>query len=598
MQTLSKWKYLFTTQFLGVLNDNFLKNLICFISVFWLETDNKSLVITAASGLLVLPFVLFSPLAGRLAKTKSKQKIVELAKLAEIPIMVLAIFGFAVQSIFIVMFSVFLMGLQSTLYSPAKYGLIREVDGAEGISFGTGTMEMLSFVAVLLGTVLAGLVSDIGQEQILLLSIGLLGMAILGWLTSKKIVNQEPSKEENNNESINPIRFFVHNFRWAKGIKGLNSTILGLATFWLIGSMLQMNLIVHCPNNLDLSNTQTSVVIAFVAIGIGFGCWVAGLLSKNRVEIGLAPIGGIGLSICMSLIALVDLPTKGFIAVLIAGAFFSGLFKVPLNAWIQQRVEGTKLGDILAYNNLMVFLFILLSAGIFGLVESRLGTEYVFIVIALLSWLMSLVTLLRIPAMIVRFVFFLLANTFFKIDIKGKEHIPLKSGALLAANHVSFLDSFLIVAAAPRMVRFVMLKEIYENRLFHWWFKRFNIIPITSRLNKNDLDEFNQRCQEEINNGHIVCIFPEGQISKTGELNEFKKGIEHIGSGITAPIVPINMSNVIGSPFSYQLGTSKLFRMSIKSLRRKVTIHIGLPLSPETSAENVKKAVEALGVNA
>ncbi|MBL4715599.1 MAG: MFS transporter, partial [Bacteroidia bacterium] len=282
MQKKTNWTPLFVTQFLGVFNDNFLKSLICFIGVFWLAEGNESLLISVASALIIIPFLLFSPLAGRMAKTMSKQKIVVYSKLAELPIMIIAITGFAMESIETVLVAVFLMGLQSAIYSPSKYGLIRDIGGEEQISFGTGTMELLSFTGVLLGTVLAGIVSDGSDSQFYILSIGLFSFALIGWVSSLKIKADEEPPIKNSKDAINPISFFINSYRWASSLKGLNFTVLGLASFWLIGALIQMNLLVHCPNELFMTYVETSLTIALVAVGIGLGCFVAGLFSKNR----------------------------------------------------------------------------------------------------------------------------------------------------------------------------------------------------------------------------------------------------------------------------------------------------------------------------
>jgi len=220
------------------------------------------------------------------------------------------------------------------------------------------------------------------------------------------------------------------------------------------------------------------------------------------------PIGGIGLSIALTLLSTLDHSKTSFAIILGVGAFFSGFFKIPLNAWIQERVAGRNLGGILAYNNLTVFLFILISAGIFAAAEPVIGSSGVFVVTALISWIITIITLVNIPAMMVRFVFFITAHSMFKIKIIGMENIPKKSGALIVANHISLMDSFLVAAAVPRMIRFVMLKKIYDVPMLNWFFKKMNMIPIAGKATPETLAEFNQRCQDEINDGHIVCIFP------------------------------------------------------------------------------------------
>lgn len=593
MVKINKWIPLFTTQFLGVLNDNILKNAIIFISIFWLSAEDQQLVIPIASALLVLPFVLFSPLAGKWSQTKSKQRIFEIAKMMEIPIMGVAVIGFYFESINVVMLSMLLMGIQSAIYSPSKYGLIRDIGGVEGVSFGIGTMELLTFVGVLIGQVLTGLISDLPNNSILIISTLMLVLAIIGWTSSKKISAVEPEPTKQIKETVNPIMYLYNSYRWSKSVKGLNYTIFGLGSFWLVASMLQMNIYIHAPQHYDMSNTQTSFVMAMIAIGIGLGCWVAGIIAKNRVEIGMVPIGGLALSICLTIFATTELSPSKFIILLFIAAFFSGFYKVPLNAWLQERVEGRKLGNILAYNNMVAFLFILIAAAIFGLVSTYYDTLTVFVFIAIISWIMTLVTLFNIPAMMVRFMADSIAKFYYKYNISGASNIPKKSGGLLIANHQSLLDSFIIVAAIPRMVRFVMAREIYENPFIHWLVKRMNVIPVTANMGKERLEEFTRLCQKEINNGHLVCIFPEGQISRIGHLLEFKKGVEHIAEGINAPIIPIHLAGISGTPFSFDVGSSKP-NVNLRSFRKTISINIGKPISPEQSAFHLRQRVQEL----
>lgn len=594
---MKKWTPIFLTQFLGVFNDNFLKSLICFVSVVWLTEGDASTIISLASGLLVAPFILFSPLAGLMARIYSKRKVLVAAKLMEIPIMIIAVAGFYFQQLPLVMAALFFMGLQSTLYSPSKYGLIRDIGGADGISFGAGTMEMLSFVGVLIGTVVAGLVSDFSELRFEVLSIGLLATAVLGWLTSRTIKVEEEETEKPSRSlisEINPVSFLARSFKSANQLRGLNTTVLGLAVFWFIGSMIQMNLIVYCPEQLGFTNTQTSMVIAFVAIGIGLGCWVSGLISGSRAELGLVPIGGFGLSLFLTLLNIDGLSPALFIAFLMAAAFFSGWFKVPLNAWIQERVKGRMLGQILAYNNMVVFLFILISALLFGWIEQELGSPFVFKFIAGTAWLVTVVTLVKIPAMLLRFVCFVLAHSIYRIRIKGSENIPKTSGALIIANHLSMLDALLIVASVRRQVRFVMLRKVYDIKLFTWLFKRLNMIPIEAGARPEAIQRFNALCMEEINKGHVVCIFPEGQISRTGHLHSFKKGIEHIAQGIEAPVIPLFLDNVIGSPFSFKNGTDSIYKPRFRNLKRRINVAIGNPLPHPVKAYEARQAVQHL----
>ena len=594
MASFKKWINLFGTQFFGVLNDNYLKYLIVFISVVWVGEGEKETVISVATAALVLPFLLLSPLAGRLSLIYKKQRIVELAKLAEIPIMMLSVASFYMENVYMVMVSLFLMGIQSAIYSPAKYGLIKDVGGIQGVSFGSGVMELLTFVAVLLGTMLAGVTSDVVGYHKEILSIALIGFAIIGWLFSKNITANESLASDSSTVSVVPFRFVFDVFQWSKKIKGLNLTILGLASFWLIASLLQMTIVIHLPDVYGLDNKATSLVMGALAIGIGLGCYISGVISKGRVEIGMVPLGGIGMTIGLLVLGFADLSLNTFIAVLMFTSFFSGFFKVPLNAWIQERVPSEYMGKVLAYNNNVVFMFILISAGLFQLVAKNFDTFAVLEVTGFISGIITFIVLLRIPSMLVRFLFFVTANLIYKIRVKGDHLLKEVKGALLIVNHISLLDAFVIVASVPRNVRFVMLKDIYENPWFNWLFKRLNMIPVPKEKTPESLDEFNRICQEEINAGHIVCIFPEGQLSRNGHVQGFKKGIEHIAKGIDAPIIPMHMEGLNHSFLTFGLGTGKIIMPQLKLKRYEVNVNIGEPRFDKPGAFEMRLTIQKL----
>lgn len=387
MTNKPKWIPLFATNFLGVLNDNLLKNLICFISIYWVAKGKESLVITLATGVMVLPYILFSPIAGMLAKTRLKQSIIFYTKLSEIPIILFAWTGFFFDSIYLVITGMFLMGLQSTIYSPAKYGLIRDIGGMERISFGTGAIEMLTFLGVLLGTFFAGIMSDLKTYRLLTIFLVFLFISSMGFFASSKIRAEEKQPAKDNKDSINPIKFVIRLIQWSKQkVKGLNLIVFGLSMFWLIGSLIQMNILIHCPQSLKMSNTDTGIVMALVASSVALGSLLSGIFSKKKVNVGLIPLGGIGLAGSITAIYILNPGTVVFIILMITTAFSAGFFKIPLNAWIQEKVTGRNLGDAIAFNNMINFIFILISAGVFGIVESIFNTRIVFLVIGIFSW--------------------------------------------------------------------------------------------------------------------------------------------------------------------------------------------------------------------
>jgi len=371
------WWPLFITNFLSVFNDNLIKWLVIFVGIHWVANEDSSTVISVASAMLVIPFILFSPYAGKLSKIFKKKKIMVWGKLAETPIMLVAIAGFYFHNLYIVMTAVLLMGLQSALFSPAKYGLIRDIRGADGIPFGTGMMEMLTFVGVLLGTVLAGVLSDnYAMEWVAPI---LLVVAFVGWITAKMIKADESPVMETKQHTLNFVSFISKQYRLSKNFPGVNYAIFGLSMFWLIGSMIQMNISMHSPNVLHESDTITGLIMSVAAIGIATGAILTGYLSGKHVHLGYVVIGSIGLGLSLLAIVIVNPDTNMFMVMVFFTTFFAGFYKVPLNAFIQDKVKGRLLGDTLGYLNIMVFIFILMSAGIFELFNRFTGNNSIII---------------------------------------------------------------------------------------------------------------------------------------------------------------------------------------------------------------------------
>ena len=591
---MKKWIPLFLTQFLGVLNDNLLKHLIIFIGILWVSEEIQEVVIPLASGILVLPYLIFSPLAGHLTTYLKKKSIVALAKFTEIPIMILATIGFSTESITILLVSLFLMGLQSALYSPAKLGLIKDISQGVNLSKGTGIMELLGFTAILFSTILAGYIAELPSNQFTVIAALLLVIAVAGWITSIRIKPQEgPAIFRSTNTTVLPLRFLKRSYISAKKTKGLNATILGLGIFWLIASLLQMNLLAHCNSTLALNAFETSVIWSVTIVGIAVGCFLAGIINKHRVELGISVLGTVFLAICTSIIANCTLGILSFGIVLFLGAVNAGLFKIPLNSWIQERSSSEDLPRHLAYLNMVVFLSVLISSGLFALAITAYDSFVVFKLINVICIVLALVMLFKNPSEFLRILVYLVAKSIYKMNINGIGNIPKDSGALIVANHLSFMDFILIAGAVPRQIRYVMFKGIYNKRGLKWLFKSLNMIPISPR-NKNDLDQFNSLCQQQINQGHIVVIFAEGMITRNGHTHEFKRGLEHIGQGTDAPIIPLHMDGVLGSPFTYLAGKSKAEKFQLKNLRKEVFINIGSHLPPSATAFEVRQAVMEL----
>ncbi len=387
-----KWLPLLTTNFLGVFNDNVLKHAIIFIAIGWNLPSwlNTSQIISAASAALVLPYILLSPLGGKLAVHYSKTKVFSFFKLIEIPIVLLASIAFYFQNISLALLSVLLMGIQSCLYSPAKYSLIRDIGGQEEAARGTGMFEAMAFLGVLTGTVIASFISD--NYNFILLSGLLLLLAFTGYLSSKRIKVTEEKEDKTQDIQLNPYRFITSSYQFAKKHTWLNTAVLGSASFWLIGSVMQMNLIIHSKNIYFFSNTQTGALMAMAAVAIAFGSIVAGrLLSKigYRTQISIALMA---IVISFGLMAFLPLHQTFYIALVFVASFAGGLFQIPCVSIVQKAEIGRRLGDMMAYLNLITFVFLLIGTAMFSVITalSNENSKYVFLALVIIGLLLML----------------------------------------------------------------------------------------------------------------------------------------------------------------------------------------------------------------
>ena len=397
-----KWFKLFLLNFVGVLNDNFMKHCIIFVAVGWVmpEWMTQSQLISAVSAALVLPYLLLSPYSGEIAERFEKQKIVRLMKLLELPIVVLAGVGFWMESVWVVLLAVLLMGMQSCLYSPAKYGLIRDVDGERGVAFGSGMFEMMAFLGILIGTLLAAYLSDhyvwwvVALVMVVLALIGWRLSVVLGikeeyFLDTPSVLRTSPLKQGRN--SVNPIRFLIDSYRFASQY-GLNKAVFGASLLWLLGGLLQMNVVLHCTRTLCMSNTASSVVLAMAAVGIAIGCSVTGKMIENHNKKSFI-VGGLLGVVCALIVVLIFKPVGWILGVLIfAIAFCGGMFQVPCLAMVQGADIGRKLGTMMAYLNLLTFIFVFIGTVIFSVVTALTAqNSYVVFIVMLIITLLSLI---------------------------------------------------------------------------------------------------------------------------------------------------------------------------------------------------------------
>ena len=456
---------LYVTNFFGTLNDNFLKTLACLTVIGWIADERvRSLLTSVVAGMLVLPYILCSPLADRLTAVWPKRRIVRAAKWAELPIMVVAIAGFALHSPWFVIGAVLLMGLQSSLYSPAKYALVRDIGGAERISTGMGGMEGVSFLGVLLGTVAGGLVADlqVRHPEWNLAYCCLATFAVLGLAASYTV----RAKEELNRSfhAINPIRYIARAYRMAGRYDGLNAVIFTLSIFWWGAAMLQMGLLVYgkAEAGLNLSDTGTGVLLCGAAVGIVAGQIVAGFVDRRRFLLGVTLLTGWIAAALLGVLYFAPLSPRWFGVVLGLLAFDLGFFKLPFDAEIQKVVKGPKLNTMLAYFNQVSFLFMLAASGCYALVSWAFGPKAFLILLAVAFLVAPFLFVLSYRSVLLyvgRWVF----AWRYRVEIDGLKSVAQDKPLLVLPNHPAMVDPMLVGVAFWK----TPLKPLSDESFFH-----------------------------------------------------------------------------------------------------------------------------------
>ncbi len=449
---------LFVTNFFGVVNDNFLKTLASFTVIGWLADERaQSVYMGVTAGALVLPYILFSPLADRLTVLFPKRRILRLAKWAELPIMAVAIAGFLLESPALVVASVLLMGLQSSLYSPAKYALVRDIGGADRISTGMGGMEGITFLAVLGGTIAASFAMDRAAPCVRYA--GLAAFALLGLAFSYTIRAEEELSRAIH--SINPIRYMRRAYRIARGYPGLNAVILTLSVFWWAAAMLQMGLLVYGRQVMNLDATHTGLILALAAVGIVAGQVIAGFVDRRHFLLGFVlPTGWLAAAL-LAVVFFVPMSPMVFGCVVAVIAFDFGFFKLPLDAEIQKVVKGPKLNTMLAYFNQVSFLFMLAASGCYALVSALFGPRAFLLLIAAVFAVVPFLfvfTNRKVLCFTGRWIF----RRRYAISVDGLGCLESGKTYLVLPNHPAMVDPMLVVAELWR----TPLKPLVDEQFF------------------------------------------------------------------------------------------------------------------------------------
>jgi 1-acyl-sn-glycerol-3-phosphate acyltransferase len=607
----------FFTQFLGAANDNLFKFaftvLVTYqLQVSWLDAKMAGLVIGA---LFILPFVLLSATAGQWADKHDKAFIMRSVKLMEVGIMVLAGLGFWFTWVPLLLGCVFLMGLHSTLFGPVKYAYLPQHLREHELTGGNGLVEMGTFVAILLGNVGGGLLMGIPETGRHWVAAACFAVAVLGWLTARGIP-ASPSSDPELKINWNPVSETWRNLKLAAAYPSVFRSLLGISWMWFFGAVFLAQFPSFARDVLHGDEQVASLLLVVFSVGIAVGSLLCERFSHRHVEIGLVPIGAVGMTVfafdlylaatglshqadapLFNASAFVAQPGHGRVMVDLALlAFSAGLYSVPMYALIQLRSQPSHRARIIAANNILNALFMIVSSLAAGaMLSSGFTIPEVFGATAVLNVLVVGYVFWLMPEYIVRLVMLFVARIVYRLRVRGDHHLPTDGAAILVCNHVSFVDAVILGVLSPRPMVFIMDHRIFRTPGIGWFFRLVKAIPIAPQ--KEDPAAYEaafERARAVLNEGELLCLFPEGAITRDGKLQPFKAGIMKILETNPVPVIPAALHNLWGSSFSRIDGVA-LARPLRRGVFNPVGLVVGEPIPPEqVTPAALQQRVQAL----
>ncbi len=603
----------FWTQFSGAANDNLFKFAFTVmvtyqLSVSWLPPAMAGLVIGA---LFILPFLLFSATSGQLTDKFEKTRVIRFVKNLEIVIMLLAAAGFTSGNVNlqvpVLLACTFLMGLHSTLFGPVKFAYLPQALNERELTGGNGMVEMGTFVAILLGNIVGGLIVAIPGAGPHYVALGCVLLALAG-RAAAQFIPLAPATDPDLKINWNPVTETWRNLKLANDNVVVFRSMLGISWMWFFGAVFLSQFPSFAKEVMHGDEHVASLLLVVFSIGIATGSLLCEVLSKRHVEIGLVPLGAIGMSVFA-----VDLyfSSRGMPPSQVMGvgtflsqhyhwrvmmdlallSLFAGLYSVPMYALIQLRSQPTHRARIIAANNILNALFMIVSSVLAGaLLGAGFTIPQIFLFVGLANAVVAFYIFMLVPEYLLRFVALLASRLVYRFRIAGDEHIPTAGAAILTCNHVSFVDPVLLMAASPRPIHFVMDHRIFKMPVLGWFFKLAKAIPIAPKSENPELYEAAfEAAAKVLRDGDLLAIFPEGSLTRNGELQEFKGGIMKIlenaeRDGVSAPVIPMALTNLWGSFFSR---LEKGVAMS-KPFRRGFLSRVGLNVAPAMAPAEVR----------
>ncbi len=592
----------FWTQFLGAGNDNIYKNaLVIFVAyqAAALSSIDSNTLVNLAAGIFILPFVLLSATAGQLADKYEKSRLIRYIKVLEIVIMLIGLAGFWQRNLTLLFLALGLMGVHSTLFGPVKYAILPQTLAPRELIGGNGLVEMGTFVAILLGTILGGVLVAIEPNGAVLAGCAAVIVAIAGWLVSRAIP-VTPAAAPDLHIKWNPFTESWRNLRFAYGNRVVWLSMLGISWFWFYGATLLTQFPNFAKNVLGGDEHVVTLLLAVFSVGIGIGSLLCERLSGHKVELGLVPFGSIGLTVFA-----VDLwfATRGMHATNLAGVgtflsapahwrvvadliligLFGGFYIVPLYALIQERSTPSHRSRIIAANNILNAVFMVVSAGLaIALLGAGVSIPGLILVTGILNALVAFYIYGLVPEFLMRFVAWLLIHTVYRVKEQGLGHVPEEGPCIVVCNHVSFVDAIVIAASVRRPMRFIMDRRIFQVPVLNWLFRTLRAIPVASAREDAALKESAfVTAAAALRNGEIVAIFPEGRLTEDGEMGLFRPGIDRLLADTPVPVVPMALRGLWGSFFSRSHQGRAMQRM--RGIFSRIAIVAG-PIVPPAEA--------------
>jgi acyl-[acyl-carrier-protein]-phospholipid O-acyltransferase / long-chain-fatty-acid--[acyl-carrier-protein] ligase len=585
--------WLNVTQFLGALNDNVFKLLVVFRLVGDSGPESAAKVTAIAGAVFVIPFLLFSAWAGKLADRFSKTDIVRLAKVAEVVIMAAGCVTLAGGHEKMLWAILFLTGVHSAFFAPAKYGIVPELVEREELSHANGILESLTYMAIVVGTALAPGLSWAFGGRYGAMGVVCLCIAVAGLAASMGIW-RTPAVGARSRASIFFVRDIWRTMRAIRSDKDLVLAVVAGAYFLLVGGYIYSNLIPYGMDHLHWAKEQSGYLFVVAAIGIGVGSYAAGRLSGRNVEFGIVPMGAMCMTAASLGLGLAGGGRNGTLAWVVLLGFGAGLFIVPLNAFIQLRSPSDKRGEVLAANGFLGWVGVLCASGLIGLFSGVLGLspEGMFTALGIMTAVLTTWAIWMLPDFLVRLPLILLTRVIYRVKVRGIENLPLEGGVLIVANHVSWSDPFLLGSTMQRRIRFLMDKEFYDK----WWIRPIarlmQAIPISSTDPPKKIMASLIEARKALDEGYVVCIFAEGALTRTGVMREFRAGFEKIAKGKEYKILPAYIGGVWGSIFSYYDG--KVLSRLPRRLALPAAIYYGELMDGGATAFEIREKVTQL----